>query len=154
MANVSREQFISDALASCVDECIRWPFAVRKSSGYGAHSRRSGGHKTNYDVHRFVCELAHGRPEAGQQAAHRCGQKLCINPAHLYWANHRENMDDAKRHGTLRGGGRYRQRFFDEEIADICQSGESLSTLAAQYGSDVSYISRLRRTYRVGIANG
>jgi hypothetical protein len=56
-------------------------------------------------------------------------------------------MADAKRHGTLRGGGCGRQRFFAEQIADICTSGESLLALAAKYNSDVSYMGRIRRQH-------
>lgn len=148
MADSKREQFIADALSSDIGECILWPFAVRKSSGYGAHSFRRAGKKGNLDAHRYVCELAHGQaPTRWYQAAHSCGNKLCINPRHLRWAFPTDNMTDAIEHGTLRGGGRYRQRFFEEHIADICTSGESLSRLAEKYGSDVPYIGRLKRLH-------
>ncbi len=141
-----RERFISDALDAGVDDCILWPFAVRKSSGYPAHNVRiAPGVKRNVDAHRYVCELAHGKPEDGDEAAHSCGVKLCINPAHLSWADHLSNMADAKMHGTLRGGGRGRQRIFGGDIAHIRASSMSLSELAAIYGSDVSYMSRIRR---------
>ena len=141
---MTRKEFIADALASCVEHCIVWPFAVRKSSGYGAHSLCQNGRKSNCDIHRHVCQQAHG-DRRGMEAAHRCGNKLCINPRHLYWATHLDNMADAKEHGRLKGGGRYRQRFFAPEIAHIRASNDSLLTLAAQYDTDVSYIGRLRR---------
>lgn len=54
-------------------------------------------------------------------------------------------MQDAKRHGTLKGGGRYRQRLFAPQIADICTSAQSLLALAEKYNTDVSYIGRIRR---------
>ena len=145
MANSRRERFIDDALGSDVSDCIMWPFAVRKSSGYGAHNAKRDGKKSSVDAHRHVCSLAHGAPSQGDEAAHRCGNKLCINPGHLYWADHQTNMQDAKRHGTLKGGGRYRQRLFAPQIADICTSGQSLLALAEKYSSDVSYIGRVRR---------
>jgi len=103
--------------------------------------------KLNVDAHRHVCSQAHGPALSGQQAAHSCGNKLCVNPAHLYWADPAENMADAKRHGTLKGGGRYRQRIFKDDIEAICASSESLVTLAAKYGSDPSYIGRLKRQF-------
>jgi hypothetical protein len=150
MADISRAAFIDDALASRVDGCILWPFAVRKSSGYPAHSVRVSGVKRNVDAHRYVCRLAHGEPPMPKgEAAHTCGNKLCVNPQHLYWADHVTNMADAKRHGVLRGGGRYRQRIFASDIASICRSPSSAITVASVYGVTPTYISALRRRYPV-----
>ena len=142
---LKRADFIAGLLCSDACECIEWPYAVRKSNGYGAYSYRKRGNQYHVDAHRFVCEAAHGAPADGDQAAHKCGNKLCVNPSHLYWADAFTNMADAKKHGTLRGGGRYRQRFFEEQIADIRSSTESLLALAAKYDSDVSYMGRIRR---------
>lgn len=140
-----RRAFIDAALHSDTSECIIWPFAVRKSSGYGAHSELSEGGKKNYDIHRFVCMKAHGKPEKGEEAAHRCGNKLCTNPAHLYWATPLENMADAKMHGTLKGGGRGRQRLFAEDRAIIQASRDSLIVLGQKYGMEPAYIGQVRR---------
>ncbi|MBX5131616.1 HNH endonuclease [Rhizobium lentis] len=99
------------------------------------------------DAHRYVCVLAHGEPETQMQAAHRCGNKLCVNPSHLYWADPKTNMADAKAHGTLVGGGRYRQRLFAKEIEEITTSGDSLISLGQRFGMDPAYIGKVRRKY-------
>lgn len=145
MDAVKRNDFIAATLSTSTECCVLWPYAVRKSSGYGAYSRKIAGRVENWDAHRFVCVSAHGQPAPRQEAAHSCGNKLCVNPAHLSWASHAENMGDAKRHGRLRGGGRYRQRFFADDVAAIRASGESYSALADRYGTDVAYIGRIRR---------
>ena len=88
------------------------------------------------------------------QAAHKCGNKLCINPAHLYWGSALKNMADAKSHGTLRGGGRWRQRLFDNEISEIANSSDSLIALGQKFGMDPSYIGKVRRKYSSVSANG
>jgi hypothetical protein len=156
MAINRREQFIADALSSSSDDCIIWPFAVRKSSGYGAHCISLGAraNKKNLDSHRYVCALAHGEPETGMQAAHRCGNKLCVNPSHLYWADAKTNMADAKAHGTLVGGGIYRQRLFEKEINEIVTSSDSLIALGKRFGMDPAYIGKVRRKYSSVSANG
>lgn len=144
---MTRADFIAFALASDTDQCILWPFAVRKSSGYGAHNYRINGRKVSCDIHRHTCQRAHGdRPD--MEAAHSCGVKLCINRRHLYWATHAANMADAKRHGTLRGGGRWRQRFFAPQIAHIVASNGSHLALAERYDTTASYIGQLRRAAR------
>lgn len=142
---MTRSEFIAAALFSEMEECILWPFAVRKSSGYGAYSEKSGGETINHDAHRFVCRAAHGDPEKAQQAAHKCGNKLCINPKHLYWASPLENMQDAISHRTLKGGGRYRQKIFETDAVEIANSNESYSVLASRYGVDTAYIGKVRR---------
>lgn len=144
---VTRADFIDDALSSDTDDCLTWPFAVRKSSGYAAHSIRTNGKEKNVDAHRFVCLAAHGLPDENLDAAHSCGNRLCVNPKHLYWATKKQNLEDAKRHGTLRGGGRYRQKIFGSDIIDICKSAESHLKVAAKYGVDPSYIGRIRRVH-------
>lgn len=144
---MSRADFIANALAADTDDCVIWPFAVRKSSGYPAHSY-GGAAKINVDAHRFVCLLAHGEPLPGRHAAHSCGNKLCVNPKHLSWKKPVENMRDAINAGTLRGGGRYRQRIFAHDVAYIAQSNKSLLELAQEYGSDPAYMGRLRRSAR------
>lgn len=128
-----------------------WPFAVRKSSGYGAYEAPG---RKNGDVHRYVCAIAHGPADAGMQAAHRCGVKLCVNPNHLYWADPLTNMADAKSHGTLRGGGRWRQRLFDEEISEIVNSTESLIAIGARFGMAPAYIGKIRRKHTAGAVDG
>lgn len=121
-----------------------WPFAVRKSSGYPAHSL-SDPKKRSVDAHRHVCALAHGEPQPGQEAAHSCSTKLCINPKHLSWKNRIENMADAIAAKTLRGGGRSRQRLFEAERTYIATCGKSLITLGAEFGMEPAYIGQVRR---------
>lgn len=141
-----REHFIQLVLLADTEKCILWPYAVRKSTGYGAHNT-PGPHdqRRNVDAHNYVCRLAHGEPEPGEEAAHSCGVKLCVNPRHLSWKYPIDNMLDAIQHGTLKGGGIYRQRFFAEEIAELVRSPESHLVLAQRYGVDQAYIGRLRR---------
>ena len=143
-----RAEFLAKAAtARDGDGCMVWPFAVRASSGYGAHNLPAGGRrKINVDAHVHACTLAHGeRPSRDHQAAHSCGNKLCCNGEHLRWATRIENMADAKAHGTLKGGGRYRQRLHAPDVAAIRASRESLLALGRRFGMDPSYIGRVRR---------
>lgn len=141
--------FIEAVLIGATDECVLWPFAVRKSSGYAAWQRPRGEGPRSIDAHRYICERTHGSaPTPDHEASHRCGKKTCVNPRHIYWADHFENMDDAKRHGTLRGGGRYRQRISQHDRAMIQGSKESLVTIAKRYNMEPSYIGRIRRSAR------
>lgn len=55
----------------------------------------------NYNVARLVCEEAHGpSPTPEHEAAHAtsngCVGVACINPAHIRWATHDENIAESK----------------------------------------------------------
>lgn len=143
-----RAAFLQAALSGDSSECVLWPFAVRASSGYGAHSIPLGKRdvKRSVDAHAYVCEMANGpRPSASHQAAHSCGNKLCCNPKHLRWATPRENMADAIAHGSLKGGGRYRQRLTSADVETIRSSARSLISLGREFGLDPAYIGKVRR---------
>lgn len=55
----------------------------------------------NSTVHRGVLAeyLGTNFPEK-VDLCHNCGNGKCSNPKHLYWGTRKENIEDAKRHGT------------------------------------------------------
>ena len=55
-------------------------------------------------AHRLVLLLEGHALTEGQQAAHRCGRSMCINPKHIYAATQSENERDKDSHGTARRG--------------------------------------------------
>lgn len=93
--------FLQEALKATHNKCIPWPYAKREF-GYGAI--RVDGRTAR--VNRYACQLAHGDPQPGEEAAHSCGNRACINPQHLRWATRVENQMDRVAHGTSNRGER------------------------------------------------
>lgn len=105
------------AAAAKPDKCIIWP---HNTLGFGYGKVYVSADQPCRSTHSLACEIAHGpRPSPAHHAAHRCGQRLCFNPHHLYWATVRENADDVIRHGSLRGVRNPRAVLNDEKVAAL-----------------------------------
>jgi hypothetical protein len=81
------------------DDCLIWPWSKNTVNGYGQIGSDASG-KANA-AHRIMCELAHGpKPSSKHQAAHSCHTRACVNPRHLAWKTHSQNMLDKRENGT------------------------------------------------------
>ena len=93
------ERFFAKFTREGVGECWIWTGAV-SSHGYG--SIWGGRDVGNRVVTHVALELAgYPRPELSRHALHRCDTPLCVNPSHLWWGTHAENMADMKAKGRL-----------------------------------------------------
>lgn len=129
------------------DECLAWPFG-RTSRGYGS----AGGSRL---AHREMCALAHGPAPTGQgDVAHSCDNPICVNPHHLRWASHAENMADmVARNRSLRGARSAAAKLNDMSVAAIraAPRGYGQATkLAREFGVSVAtiYVVRSGKTWR------
>lgn len=134
-----RLEFIENVALGCANaECLNWPFSL--SNGYG--SVRIAGRLTH--AHRYVCLIVHGEPPTHEhQAAHNCGNRACVNPLHLRWADRVENAADKLIHGTHNRGERCGSTKLTEvqarEIIRL-KGKKSPSDLAAEFGVSRSSI--------------
>lgn len=76
----------------------------------------------------FVGEVMHW-----QVVSHRCGNKSCINPSHLYVRDRRDASSD-----------RADRRCTSEDVWYIRHSTLSLGQLKEKFGFDTGYFSRVR----------
>lgn len=127
-----------------VGECWNWTGATFRDSGYGAIN--VGGQAML--AHR-VSFLQHGLGNPGELfVCHRCDNRLCINPSHLFLGTNRDNVDDMLRKGRqCRGQPRVDaalsakrvalRKLTEEEVRLIFSrhaAGEDRFDLAAEFG--------------------
>jgi len=117
-----------------MNDCVLWTGAV-KADGYG--KRKVGG--VDYLAHRYAYEQAVGPIPSGMQLHHTCGERLCLNPAHMRPITVAEH---AALHRRMEG-----LRLTDSEVAQIRQRAatETHAALAREFGVTPSYIGQLAR---------
>lgn len=128
--------------------CWEWTGAV-DHVGYG---RFSVGGK-HVSAHRMVWRLTHGEPERGLFVLHRCDNRRCVNPGHLFLGTHADNMRDmaAKGRKAPTGGERNgRSRLTEAEVMEIRRlrrGGLQLREIAARMGAPVETVGHAARGY-------
>ena len=129
--------------------CVEWPLSTYRN-GYG-QCWLSG---RLVPAHRASLIIAKGDPPSpSHQAAHRCGNRICVNPLHLRWLTQSENELDKRRHGTAQQGennGAAKLTVAEVRIIKALIQVERDPVIAARYGVDRKTISAIRhgRTWR------
>lgn len=129
--------FIERAKQHTADECLLWPFAVLKTSGYPMSK-----HGT---VHSIVCAHAHGPRPSDAEVAHSCGTKLCIAQAHLRWASRAENERDKIRMLRSNRGERHGcSKLQRDAVFAIRRSCGTNKEIAAAFGISQAHVSNIK----------
>jgi hypothetical protein len=130
-----------------VTGCIEWTGYKRKKMGYGQINR--GGRMVG--THCLAYELKHGPIPEGMCVCHHCDNPSCCNDAHLYLGTKADNNADRESKGRgkqPKGAKNGRSKLTEADVLEIRRllaAGETLSTLAANFGVDRSTISKIRR---------
>lgn len=124
------------------DECLLWPFG--KVRGYG---QMSIGTKKIKKAHRVMCQLAHGPgPTPKHEAAHKCGNRACVNPMHLSWKTRSENQAESVAMGRFWSGGKRGKLNREQAVQIRALKGRlSQTKIAEQFGVTHSNVAKIHR---------
>jgi len=120
------------------NHCWEWTGALH-NKGYG-HMGMNG---KIYRVHRLMYEYIYGPiPETntyhGTCILHRCDNRKCCNPMHLYAGTQKDNIKDCVKRGrrnpnSVYGENHYKSKLTKKDVLEIRKSKDSQIIIAKQF---------------------
>lgn len=136
------------------DDCWNWTGAKLGRDGYGGFSVARGnqrGQQAPRYAHRVAYELVHGSIPPVLSVCHRCDNRQCVNPAHLFLGTHADNMRDAASKGRLSVPRPRRRKVTGAQIADMFalrKGGLTFQAIGDRFGVTKGYVSLVLKRQR------
>jgi hypothetical protein len=122
-------------------QCWEWTGAL-SADGYGLAvvsikpTRMAGAHRVSFE--QFVGPIPDDKP----QVLHRCDNRRCVRPSHLFAGTHQDNMDDMMSKGRSSAGKPRGGKVDAEEAIRLRQLGWTYKQIGDRFGVSQSMAHR------------
>lgn len=133
------ERFFSFVEVDPITHCWNWTGA-KDAGGYGF--------SVGVRSHRVIYERATGSIPAGMLVLHRCDNRACVNPLHLFLGTHQDNCEDMNLKGRgnpPRGEMCHGARLTEADVIAIRDDPRFQSEIASAYGIAQTTVSAIKR---------
>lgn len=135
-----------------VNSCWNWQGRKNKG-GYGRFSINLGGKIKHSYSHRYAWSLENGEIPEGLQACHKCDNRSCVRPSHLFLGTPLENTADMKsKNRGLKGAQVNTAKLTESDVLDIraIAGTKKVYEIAKQFGISNSHASLIinRRSWK------
>lgn len=130
-----------------IKDCWQWR-GTPNSSGYGT-IRMPGRRGKTMQAHRVAYILEFGPIPEGLCVCHRCDNRLCVNPNHLFTGTNKENIQDRDTKGRCKAKGLPgelcgRSKLKEKQVIAILNDPRNYSQIAKSYGVARTTIMRIK----------
>ncbi len=119
--------------------CHEWNAGIART-GYGKFYFRG---RVSMGAHRAAYELFVGRVPKGKHVLHKCDNRKCVNPKHLFIGTHQDNVADMDKKGRRAIKTKFTAADA-QEILLMLQDRYSQEYIAKKFGVDQTTISRVK----------
>jgi hypothetical protein len=147
--NTDKNRFYSNIIINGINECFLWR-GTTKSNGYGQFKTLN---KKWIHAHRYSYEFFIGKIPDDLCILHKCDNRRCVNPEHLWVGTKKDNTHDMyrkKRNGYSgsQGENNPKSKLKEKDVKEIREShskGINCTTLSKTHGVSISAIDRIVR---------
>lgn len=143
------ERFWSKVEIGTPEQCWEWQASLdtRGYGNVGVPKVDGSGKFITQRAHRIAWELTNGPLPAGLLVCHRCDNRKCVNPAHLFLGDHKTNSQDCVAKGRIKdrkGANNARAKLSEDCVKAIRSSDAPTAVLSEQFGVSKSTILSVR----------